>query len=126
VIPLTPSRFGRLLHSPVRLRPALALVLALPLAHGRVRAAPFDGSQPVDASLHVRGGSYLEPSRTGNGARLHGTFGLELRIPCWPGDLSLGFAGDVSSRFQQIGLSAGWWSDVGPGRAPARGPGSKG
>jgi hypothetical protein len=76
--------------------------------------------EPWVGWLHVRGGSYLEPSRTGSGPRLHGTFGAEVRIPCWPWDLSLGVAGDVASRFQQIGLSAGFWSDVGPGRAPAR------
>jgi hypothetical protein len=74
--------------------------------------------EPWTDWLRIRGGSYLEPSRTGIGSRLHGTFGMEARVPFWPWDVSLGFAGDVASRYRSVGLSAGWWSDTGPGRAP--------
>jgi hypothetical protein len=69
--------------------------------------------------LRVRGGTYLEPSRTGGGPRPHGTFGLEVRVPCWPWDLQVALGGDVARRLRNVSLSIGWWSDLGPVRAGA-------
>jgi hypothetical protein len=62
----------------------------------------------------VRGGTYLEPSRTGGSARQHATFGAEVRLPFWWRDLQLGFAGDLAPRFQNVSLSLGFWSRLGP------------
>ncbi|BDG05412.1 hypothetical protein [Anaeromyxobacter oryzae] len=69
--------------------------------------------------IRVRGGSYVEPSRTGAAPRWHGTFGVEQRIPCWPWDVQLALGGDVASRYRNVALSLGWWSDLGPVRAGA-------
>jgi hypothetical protein len=66
--------------------------------------------------LRVRGGSYLEPSRTGGDPRPHGTLGLEVRIPFWPWDLQAGFAADVARMYANASLSLGFWSDLGPSR----------
>jgi hypothetical protein len=65
----------------------------------------------------IRGGSYLEPSRTGASPRLHGTFGAEARVPFWPWDLQVGLAGDVASLYQNVSLSIGFWGDYGPSTA---------
>ncbi len=70
--------------------------------------------------FRVRGGTYLEPSRTGASPRPHGTFGLEVRVPFPWRDLQLGLSGDVAARFQNVSLSLGFWSSIGPARpAPA-------
>jgi hypothetical protein len=67
--------------------------------------------------LRVRGGAYLEPSRTGAGYRLHGTFGLEVRVPCWPWDLQVALAADAARMYTNASFSVGFWSDLGPARA---------
>lgn len=72
--------------------------------------------------LRVRGGGYLEPSRTGASPRLHGTFGLEARVPFPWRDLQLGLSGDVAERFQNVSLSIGFWRSLGPARPPAPNP----
>jgi hypothetical protein len=72
--------------------------------------------EPFAESFRVRGGGYLEPSRTGASPRPHGTFGAEVRIPFWMRDLQLGLAGDVAERFQNVSLSLGFWSSLGPHR----------
>jgi hypothetical protein len=64
--------------------------------------------------VRLRGGGYLEPSRTGAGPRPHGTFGFEVRIPFWPWDLQIGATGDVASLYQNVSLSLGFWGDYGP------------
>jgi hypothetical protein len=70
--------------------------------------------------LRTRGGAYLEPSRTGGSYRPHATFGLELRVPSLWRDLQLGLAGDLAARFQNVSVSLGFWSSLGPERpAPA-------
>jgi len=72
--------------------------------------------EPYAENLRVRGGAYVEPSRTGASARPHGTFGAEVRIPFWWRDLQLGLAGDVAERFRNVSLSLGFWSSLGPQR----------
>lgn len=72
--------------------------------------------------LRVRGGTYLEPSRTGGSVRPHGTFGLEVRVPFWPWDLQVGFAADVARMYTNASLSVGFWSDLGPSRVGAAPP----
>jgi hypothetical protein len=74
--------------------------------------------EPRTDGLRVRGGGYVEPSRTGGVPRPHATFGAELRIPFWWRDLQLGLAGDVAERFRNVSLSLGFWSSLGP-RRPA-------
>jgi hypothetical protein len=64
--------------------------------------------------LRARVGSYLEPSRTGGDPRLHGTFGLDVRVPFWPWDLQLVAAGDVARLFRNVTVSLGLWSETGP------------
>ncbi|HSN91943.1 MAG TPA: hypothetical protein VLS93_12000, partial [Anaeromyxobacteraceae bacterium] len=68
--------------------------------------------------VRVRGGGYLEPSRTGAGPRMHATFGLEVRIPFWPWDLQIGATGDVARLYQNVSLSLGFWGDYGPMAPP--------
>jgi hypothetical protein len=65
--------------------------------------------------LRVRGGSYWEPGRfEGVSGRLHGTFGIELRVlqfMLW-GELrrgKLGFTADVASQYKNAGFSIGLW-----------------
>jgi hypothetical protein len=71
--------------------------------------------EPLAEWLRVRGGTYLEPSRTGSSARPHLTFGAEGRIPFFRGyDLKLGLAGDVAERFRNVSLSVGFWSSYAP------------
>ena len=70
--------------------------------------------EPVRRLLHVRAGYYLEPSRTGSRPRSHATFGGEVRVPFWPLDLQVGLAGDLAERYQNVGLSLGFFSDLGP------------
>jgi hypothetical protein len=75
--------------------------------------------EPYPERLRARGGTYLEPSRTGGDPRLHGTFGLEGRIPFLRGyDLKLGLAGDLASRFRNVSLSLGFWSSDAPQPPP--------
>jgi hypothetical protein len=70
--------------------------------------------------LRTRGGAYLEPSRTGASPRPHATFGLDVRVPFPWRDLQLGLSGDLARRFQNVSLSLGFWSSLGPARpAPA-------
>ncbi len=78
--------------------------------------------QPAPERFRIRGGGYVEPSRTGAAARPHGTFGLEVRVPFPVRDLSLGLAGDVAERFQNVSLSLGFWSSVGPARPAVAAP----
>lgn len=65
-------------------------------------------------SIRVRAGSYLEPSRSGSSPRLHGCFGAEVRVPFWPWDLQASFGGDVAREYTNVGLSIGFWSELGP------------
>jgi len=74
--------------------------------------------EPYPETLRARAGTYLEPSRTGGPPRLHGTFGLEVRIPFWRRPLQLGLAGDVAERFRNVSLSLGFWSRLGAQRPP--------
>jgi hypothetical protein len=69
--------------------------------------------------LRGRVGSYLEPSRSGAGHRVHGTFGLDVRVPFWPWDLQLAVAGDAARLYRNVSLSLGFWSEKGP-LPPAR------
>jgi hypothetical protein len=64
--------------------------------------------------FRIRGGFYLEPSRTGSTPRSHGTVGLELRVPFWPWDLQLAAGADLANRFHNTSLSVGFWSDLTP------------
>jgi len=76
--------------------------------------------------VRVRGGTYLEPSRTGASPRPHGTFGLDVRVPFPWADLQVGLSGDLAARFQNVSLSLGFWRNLGPARPladPARGSG---
>jgi hypothetical protein len=64
--------------------------------------------------LRLRAGSYFEPERfDGVHGRVHGTFGLELRaleFHAWGrrrGALTL--TGDLAERFQNLGISIGFW-----------------
>ncbi len=76
--------------------------------------------EAVQRWMRIRGGSYLEPSRTGTTSpRAHATFGMEGRIPFWPWDLQLALTGDVASRYRNVAMSIGFWSDYGPARPKA-------
>ena len=64
--------------------------------------------------LRLRAGTYFEPERyDGVRGRLHGTFGLELRafeFHAWGrrrGAITL--TGDLAARFENVGLSVGFW-----------------
>jgi hypothetical protein len=64
--------------------------------------------------LRVRGGSYWEPGRfDGVSGRLHGTFGIEVRVLefyAWGrrrGRITL--TGDLASRYNNLGISIGFW-----------------
>lgn len=64
--------------------------------------------------LRVRGGSYWEPGRfDGVAGRLHGTFGIEVRVleaNIWGrrrGRITL--TGDVAERYRNLGVSIGFW-----------------
>ena len=69
--------------------------------------------------LKFRGGSYIEPTRFDSStARIHGTFGLDLRLAIWnvfglwPDDYvwRLGLGADISRRYSTWGLTvAGWY-----------------
>jgi hypothetical protein len=74
--------------------------------------------------VRLRAGSYLEPSRSGAAPRLHACFGAELRIPFWPWDLQASFGGDVARDYTNVGLSLGFWSDLGPLAPHAEAPGA--
>jgi hypothetical protein len=71
--------------------------------------------------FRIRGGTYLEPSRTGAAPRLHGTFGLELRVPFWPWDLELAGGVDAADRFHNFSISIGFWSNFAPAPPPVAG-----
>jgi hypothetical protein len=68
----------------------------------------------IDRWLVVRGGSYLEPSRTGAGSRVHGTFGFQVRIPVTWLDLKASFTADLASRFNNYSIGVGLWNDRTP------------
>lgn len=64
--------------------------------------------------LRLRGGSYWEPGRfEGVSGRLHGTFGIEVRVleaNIWGrrrGRITL--TGDVAERYRNVGVSIGFW-----------------
>jgi len=68
----------------------------------------------IPGRFRVRAGSYWEPSRfEGVDGRLHGTFGIELRVfefHLWGrrrGRLS--FTGDVAERYRNVAASIGFW-----------------
>jgi hypothetical protein len=63
--------------------------------------------------LRVRAGSYLEPSRTGAGARAHGTFGAEVRLRAFSWDLQVALSGDAARRYRNVGLSLWFWDRLG-------------
>jgi hypothetical protein len=76
--------------------------------------------EAVPRRVALRGGSYLEPSRTGAPLRPHATFGADFRIHLhW--DFRVGLAGDLASRYQNLSLSLGLWKDVGPRPPPPPG-----
>ena len=79
-------------------------------------------AEPLPESLRVRGGTYLEPSRTGASPRPHATFGLDVRVPFPLQDLRLGLAGDVAERYENVSLSLGFWSRLGPAAPAAAAP----
>ena len=72
--------------------------------------------------FRVRGGLYVEPSRTGNSPRPHGTAGLELRVPFWPWDLQLAGGADVARGFFNYSISVGLWSSLAPPPPTAAAP----
>jgi len=76
--------------------------------------------EPWPSTVRLRAGTYLEPSRVGASTRLHGTFGVEGRVPFWLRDLDVGVGGDVADRYRTVSFSLGFWGDVGP--APPRPP----
>jgi hypothetical protein len=68
--------------------------------------------------LKLRAGTYLEPTRFASSSpRVHGTFGLDLRLVSWnvfglwPNDYvwRLGLGGDASRRYFSWGLTLGGW-----------------
>jgi hypothetical protein len=68
--------------------------------------------------LKVRAGTYLEPTRFETStARMHGTFGLDLRLlkwnvfGLWPDDYvwRIGLGGDASRRYFSWGVTIGGW-----------------
>ena len=68
----------------------------------------------VPGRFRLRGGSYWEPSRfDGVGGRVHGTFGLELRVfevDVWGlrrGRITL--TGDLARDYSNLGISVGLW-----------------
>ncbi|HEY4179785.1 MAG TPA: hypothetical protein VGM90_23245 [Kofleriaceae bacterium] len=70
--------------------------------------------EALPGRLRLRAGSYWEPQRfEGVAGRLHGTFGLEVRVfdvNVWGrrrGRISL--TGDVADRYRNIGFSIGFW-----------------
>lgn len=76
--------------------------------------------EALEHRLALRGGGYLEPSRSGASHRPHLSFGADLRIRLgW--DFRLGIAGDLAPRYQNVSLSLGLWRDAGPERTPAGG-----
>jgi hypothetical protein len=78
--------------------------------------------EPWPERIRARGGAYLEPSRAGGSARLHGTFGVEGRIPFVFGHaLKLGLSGDLAERFRNVSLSLGFWSSFAPEPPPPGG-----
>ncbi|MFT3915064.1 MAG: hypothetical protein QM704_13370 [Anaeromyxobacteraceae bacterium] len=64
--------------------------------------------------IRGRAGSYLEPSRSGAGPRLHGAGGFEVRIPCWPWDLQAGAYADVARLYRNVTVSLGFWNETAP------------
>ncbi len=59
--------------------------------------------------LVLRAGSYYEPSRFAtNSGRLHGTAGLDVRVPAW-WEWKLGAVLDATSGFFNFGLGLGFW-----------------
>jgi hypothetical protein len=87
-----------------------------PSSGRRASLAPRLGAEwePLPARARVRGGGYLEPSRTGAPPRPHATFGVEARVPFPVRDLQVGLSGDWAARFENVSLSVGFWSNVAP------------
>ena len=73
-------------------------------------------SELIRGWLRVRAGSYLEASRfQETSARLHGTAGAEVRLFAFrlfgqERRPSLSVAGDVASRYKNVGISIGFWN----------------
>jgi hypothetical protein len=72
----------------------------------------------VPDHFRIRGGLYVEPSRTGGSPRPHGTLGVELRVPFWPWDLQLSGGADLARQFQNVSISIGFWSNFAPAPPP--------
>ena len=88
-------------------------------ASGRsVSATPRLGleSEVVPARLRLRAGSYLEASRFfETSARWHGTAGAQVRLFSFrlarhERRVALSFAGDVAARYENLGISLGFWN----------------
>jgi hypothetical protein len=73
--------------------------------------------EPLTNRLKLRGGFYIEPSRTQQGSyRPHATGGFDVRLFSWdlfglfsPFDLQLSLTGDFGPRYVDIGLGIGFW-----------------
>ncbi|HET9622789.1 MAG TPA: hypothetical protein VFP84_15555 [Kofleriaceae bacterium] len=84
---------------------------------GRHTAVSVRGGADVEAvpgRLRLRAGAYWEPARfDGVPGRLHGTFGVDLRVlELWlfgPRRIRLSALGDVASQYRNVGLSIGFW-----------------
>ncbi|HET8542143.1 MAG TPA: hypothetical protein VFL83_19860 [Anaeromyxobacter sp.] len=105
----------------VGIESALLATADAPASGERASVVPRAGAEwePFAERFRIRGGTYLEPSRTGASPRLHGTFGLAVRVPFPWRALQLGVAGDVAERYRNVSLSLGFWSSVAPVGPPA-------
>lgn len=70
--------------------------------------------EALPGRLRLRAGTYWEPSRfDGVGGRLHGTFGVEVRVlefRAWGLRRGrLGLLGDLAARYRNVGVSIGLW-----------------
>ena len=62
----------------------------------------------VERWVAVRGGTYVEPSRFEPTARIHGTAGVDLRVPLvWDWRLSITI--DGATQYLNGGLGLGFW-----------------
>ena len=82
----------------------------------RISVSPRVGAEYewLPGRLRLRAGSYYEPERfDGVGGRVHATFGIQVRaleFQAWGrrrGSITL--TGDVAARFQNLGISIGFW-----------------
>ena len=80
--------------------------------------AALDRAAVLPELLKLRAGTYLEPTRfETSSARLHGTFGLDVRLlkwnvlGLWPDDYvwRIGLGGDASRRYFSWGVTIGGW-----------------